>query len=69
MNWFKKRRQALIRDIAAEVIGQLEARKGWKKFLPPVALRDSLYMVTEDGAIYVMKQDHAGMEVVMQIRH
>jgi hypothetical protein len=68
MKWFKKRRQALIRDIAKEVIDQLGNSRGWRKFLPPVALRDCVYFVTEDGMIYKMKYDGATeMEVFMKV--
>ncbi len=69
MKWFKNRRKALIRDIANEVISQLENQRGWKKFLPPVALRDTIYMVTEDGSIYAMREDMTGMATIMQIKH
>lgn len=69
MKWFKNRRKALIRDMAAEVISQLENRRGWKKFLPPVALRDTIYMVTEDGSIYAMREDMTGMATIIQIKH
>lgn len=70
MKWFKNRRKALIRDIANEVISQLESQRGWKKFLPPVVLHDKVYMVTEDGSIYRMGYDGLSeMEVIMQIRH
>ena len=62
-------RASLIRDIAAETVRQLESGHGWQEFLPPVALRDCIYMVTKDGAIYRMHQDQvAGMEIVTQIR-
>ncbi len=69
MKWFKNRRKALIRDIANEVMTQLENRRGWKKFLPPVAMRDTVYMMTEDGTVYGMKQDfNSNMEVIYQIK-
>lgn len=77
MNWFKKQsigairresRRALIRDIASEVISQLEGRRGWQKFLPPVALQDTVYMTTEDGAVYAMRRDNTGMEMIIQIK-
>lgn len=69
MKWFKNRRKALIRDIAVEVISQLESQRGWKKFLPPVVLRDTIYMVTEDGSIYAMREDMTDMATIMQIKH
>lgn len=69
MKWFKKRRQKLISDIANEVVRTLENSRGWEKFLPPVAMRDTVYMMTEDGKVYAMKYDHtSNMEVIMQIR-
>lgn len=68
MKWLKNRRKALIGDIAKEVIDQLGSSRGWRKFLPPVALRDCVYFVTEDGAIYKMKYDSTNeMEVFMKI--
>lgn len=69
MKYFKNRRKALIRDIANEVISQLESQRGWQKFLPPVALRDTIYMVTEDGTIYAMREDVTGMATIMKIRN
>lgn len=70
MTWFKRRRKALIRDIANEVITQLENQRGWKKFLPPVAMRDTVYMMTEDGEVWAMRWNHASnMEIIMKIRH
>lgn len=70
MKWFKNRRKAMIRDIANEVINQLEGRRGWKKFLPPVALDGCVYMVTEDGSIYRMKRDISNeSEIIMQIKY
>jgi len=70
MKWFKNRRKALIRDIASEVISQLENQRRWKKFLPPVAMRDTVYMMTEDGEVWAMKYDlTSNMEVIMKIRH
>lgn len=70
MNWFKNRRKALIRDIAKEAISQLENQRGWKKFLPPVAMRDTVYMMTEDGEVYAMRYDHtSNMEIIMKIKY
>lgn len=68
MQWLKKIRQALIRDIAAEVFRQMKGG-GWGKFLPPVAFQDCVYLVREDGAIYRMHRDQTNrMEIIMQIR-
>lgn len=65
---FKKRRQQLVADIAKEVISQLGNSRGWQKFLPPVAFRDSVYLVTEDGTIYRMRQDSlTDMETICKI--
>lgn len=70
MKYFANRRKALIRDIANEVISQLENQRGWKKFLPPVAMRDTVYMMTEDGSVYAMRYDSTTqMEIIMQIKH
>lgn len=69
MRWLKRRRKALVHDIAVEVIRQLESQRGWKKFLPPVAMRDTVYMVTEDGEVWAMKwNDLTNMECIMRIR-
>lgn len=68
MNWFKRRRERLAKEIAAEVSKKLEAQ-GWNEFLPPVAFRDCVYLVTKNGSIYRMTQDMgAGMEQICQIR-
>ena len=67
---FKRRRKALIREIAVEVVSQLSNSRGWEKFLPPVVCRDKVYMVTEDGKIYGMREDTlSGMEIITQIRN
>ena len=69
MKWFKKRRQKLISDIANEVVKTLENSRGWEKFLPPVVVRDTMYMVTEDGKIYAMRYDMTSeMEMIIKIR-
>lgn len=69
MKFFKNRRKALIQDIANEVVSNLESKRGWKKFLPPVAVRDTLYMVTEDGSIYAMRFDtEMCMEIITTIK-
>ncbi len=40
-----------------------------QEFLPPVVLRDTVYMVTKGGAIYAMRYDQTTeMEKIMQIR-
>lgn len=57
MGWFRKKRQLLVRDIAAEVINQLEGQRGWREFLPPVAFRDCVYFMTKDGQIFRMEPD------------
>lgn len=67
MKWFAKLRANLIRDIATETERRMTST-GWGKFLPPVALRDCIYLVREDGAIYRMHQDPAmGMEIIAKI--
>ena len=68
LKWLKKRRERRNREIAQAVYKELSASRGWKKFLPPVALRDTLYMVTEDGAIFAMRQDESGLERITTIR-
>lgn len=72
-NWLKKRkndkRRALVNEIASATYNALSGGRGWEKFLPPVVLRDSIYMVTENGSIYRLKYDPVTeMEMVMQIR-
>lgn len=67
---FSKRRKKLIEDIAYKVIEQLEQKRGWKEFLPPVAMRDTVYLVTKDGEIYAMRYDHTNeMEMITKIRN
>ncbi len=67
--FFKRRRQKLINDIADAVYKELSASNGWEKFLPPVAIRDKLYMVTENGSIYAMNCDGMdGYEQIIQLR-
>jgi len=66
---FEKLKKKLINEIANAVVNKLESQKGWQKFLPPVAIRDCLYMVTEDGAIYRMDCGGMdGMERLMKIQ-
>lgn len=68
MKWLDKIRAALVRDIAAETERRMTS-SGWGKFLPPVVLHDSIYLVREDGAIYRLQQDGMqGMEIVVKIR-
>ena len=69
-NWRSKRRIEQNKEIANEVIRQLDNKRGWEKFLPPVVVRDTVYLVTEDGSIYAMKyDDYSNMEMIVQIRH
>lgn len=66
--WLRDRRARRAREIAKAVRMEL-GNSGWEKFLPPVALRDSIYLVTENGSIYVVREDiNAGMETFVQIR-
>jgi len=67
--WIKKRRDRKNKAIAMAVRNELSAG-GWEKFLPPVTIRDKMYMVTENGNIYRMDiDDLADMERIIQIRH
>lgn len=63
----KKRRHELIRDIAREVISQLQGQRAWETFLPPVVLRDTVYMVTVDGKIYIMREDGMTNQPIIQL--
>lgn len=66
--WLEKRRADRAREIAKAVRAEL-GNGGWEKFLPPVAVRDTVYMVTENGSIYAMREDsQSGMEMIVQIR-
>ena len=69
INHFKEKRireyNRLARDIASEVGSNL--RGGYDKFLPPVTLRDKIYMVTESGSIYRMDCNELGMESIVEI--
>ena len=67
--YFKKKREIRNREIAKAVYAELSASKGWEKFLPPVVLRDKVYMVTENGSIYAMKADtFDGYEQIITIQ-
>lgn len=66
--WIAKIRAALIRDVATATVNQLQGG-GWGKFLPPVAFRDCVYLMREDGTLYRMHQDTSqGMEIITQIK-
>jgi hypothetical protein len=66
--WYKKRQEKKINDIANAVVQKLHNQQGWKKFLPPVAMRDKIYMVTENGEIYCMYHDQVQQtEMIMKI--
>lgn len=66
--WIAKIRADFVRDVAKAAAYQLQD-SGWGKFLPPVAFRDCVYFMREDGTLYRMTQDHAqGMEVITQIK-
>lgn len=68
MGWLKKLRAALIRDVATATVNQLQGG-GWGKFLPPVAFRDAVYFMREDGTLYRMTQEPSqGMEVITVIK-
>lgn len=73
MSWFKRRqlnkRQQLVNEIANATYNLLSASNGWEKFLPPVVLERSIYMLTESGSIYRMNLDYTGMEMITQIRY
>ena len=66
IKFFEKRRKKINREIANEVYELLSSGNGWEKFLPPVVVRDVVYMVTENGSIYAMKNDN-GFEQIIQI--
>ena len=66
--WWKQRKLKERREIAKAVYDELSASRGWEKFLPPVVLRDTVYLVTESGSVYAMRQDSSGMELIMEIR-
>ena len=68
-NWIKNKRKSRNKEIANEVVSQLSSSSGWEKFLPPVQLRDAVYMVTENGSVYKMRYDECSqMEMIIQIR-
>lgn len=67
IEYFRKRREQRNKEIAREVINQLGSY-GWKKFLPPVAMRDKLYFLTEDGTLYALRYSSVDdMEVLSKI--
>ena len=67
MKWLQKMRAALIRDVAAETVRQLHSNHYWQEFLPPVVVREDVYLVTKNGTIYKMRQDHGGYEMIMKV--
>jgi len=68
MKWLQRIRAALVRDVAAATVNQLQGG-GWGKFLPPIAFRDCVYLMREDGTLYRMQQDNAhGMEIITKIQ-
>jgi len=67
----QRKLQAERNAIAEAVIDKLymSGRSGWEEFLPPVMLRDSIYMVTKNGSIYRLAKDSASeMEFITQIK-
>lgn len=68
MKWLNKIRAAFIRDVAVATANQLQGG-GWGKFLPPVAFRDAVYLLREDGSLYRMQQDptRGGLEIITKI--
>jgi len=64
--WLEKRRRKHLREIAAAVANELRAEP-WGKFLPPVALRDCLYIMSENGRLYRMHDDGTGMELITRL--
>ena len=67
--WLQKRRERRNREIARAVYAEISASQGWEKFLPPVVLRDRVYMVTENGSIYAMQYNELdGFEQIIQIQ-
>lgn len=69
LKWLQKRRDRRNREIAKAVHAELAGRQGWERFLPPVVLRDRLYLVTESGTIYALQHDDlSGMEQIITIR-
>ncbi len=69
IKWMKKRSERRNREIAQAVYKEISASRGWEKFLPPVAVRDTIYMVTESGSVYAMRCNCGdGMERIIQIR-
>ncbi len=64
--WIAKIRAKFIQDVA--IAAENRFQSGWGKFLPPVAFRDAVYLVREDGSIYRMTQDSMhGMEMITKI--
>lgn len=69
MKWLRRVRDNIVRDVARETVRQMAAGGGWREFLPPVVLRDCVYMVTKDGCVYRMHWDSGSqMEQITQIR-
>jgi hypothetical protein len=68
MMWFRKLRQSFISAIATETVRQIENNRPFREFLPPVAFRDAVYLMTKDGMVYRMQFDHqSNTEIFTQI--
>ena len=69
-NYFRRKREQRNREIAKAVYDKLSASHSWEKFLPPVVMNGTVYMVTENGSIYAMREDTgSGFEQIIRIRH
>ena len=68
--WLEKKRLKRNREIAFEVVQQISNMgSGWEKFLPPVVVRDRVYMLTENGTIYRMNVDGDSFETITKVSH
>ena len=67
--WLKDREERKAERIAASVARKVSYLPHPDRFLPPVVLRDKMYLVTEGGSIYAMQLDHMSeMEIIVQIQ-
>lgn len=69
IKWLERRRKKRNREIAIAVGEHLQGMgHSWEQFLPPVAVRDCLYMTTKSGKIYRLNCfEGTGLELITEI--
>jgi hypothetical protein len=68
IKWFRRKRIERNKEIAKAVAAEIGECGSRYKFLPPVTLRDAIYLVTEGGTVFKLCQDFSGQEMIIKIR-